>query len=375
MHSEVRVSVPTERGPGRPRRVLVVEDSLTIRRYIVDILSSSEEFEVIGEAGDGKTAIELCRRYAPDVVTMDMMLPVMTGVAATEYIMAHFPTAILIVSSSMNRGEQFRTYDALAAGAVDVLEKPDGREPDSDWEQRLVRAVRLVSRIRVIRHPRAALGRLGVVGGVETPLDSSRSLLGDVKVVAVGASTGGPSAVLTILRSLPVTFRTPILLVLHIAEPFGQAMADWLDAQVSFPVRYARHGEALPSGCCVIMAPPGKHLEYHARSLRLTEGPERHSCRPSVDVLFESLAADLGTATVACLLTGMGKDGAAGLLRLREAGAQTIAQDEETSVVFGMPGEAVRLGAAQQVLPLSGIASALGRLTMSPRKEDTAWRS
>ena len=369
------MSVPADREPGRPCRVLVVEDSLTIRRYIVDMLSASEEFEVVGEAGDGKTAIELCRKLAPDVVTMDMMLPIMTGLAATEYIMAHFPTAILIVSSSMNRGEQFRTYDALAAGAVDVLEKPDGREQDTDWEQRLKRAVRLVSRIRVIRHPRAVLGRLGAVGGVETQPASSPFVSGDGKVVAVGASTGGPSAVLTILRSLPATFRTPILLVLHIAEPFGKAMTDWLDAQLPFSVRYADDGEALPSGCCVIMAPPGKHLEHRAGALRLTDDAERHSCRPSVDVLFESLAADMGPSTVACLLTGMGKDGATGLLRLKEAGAQTIAQDEESSVVFGMPGEAVRLGAARQILPLSKIASALGVLTTQRCKEHTTWQS
>ncbi|MGH7093429.1 MAG: response regulator [Stellaceae bacterium] len=138
-------------------RVLVVEDSLTVRRRLVEILAADPEITVVGEAGDGRTAIELCRERRPDVITMDMILPVMSGLAATEYVMAHCPTPILVVSASTNRGELFKTYDALAAGAVDVFDKPDGRDADGEWERRLVALVKLVARIRVITHPRARL--------------------------------------------------------------------------------------------------------------------------------------------------------------------------------------------------------------------------
>jgi two-component system chemotaxis response regulator CheB len=346
----------------RPIRVLVVEDSLTIRKHIVEVVSADPGFEVVGEAADGKTAIELCQRLRPDVVTMDMMLPVMTGLAATEYIMAYCPTPILIVSASTNRGEVFRTYDALAAGAVDVLEKPLGVEADLTWERRLLQTVRIVARIRVITHPRGRLGRLGQ-GTVEVPAVPASIATGEKRVIAIGVSTGGPSALLTLLGALPKSFPLPIIVVLHISEPFGQAMADWLDAQVNLPVRYVKDGESIPprGRGCVLMAPPDRHVENHAGKLRLTDDPPRHSCRPSVDVLFESLAREMGPETVSCLLTGMGKDGALGLLALRRSGALTLAQDEATCVVFGMPAEAIRLGGACHVLSLPEFAPALVR--------------
>src|SRR5579863_9329778 len=182
-------------------RVLVVEDSTTVRRRLVEILSSDPEFEVIGEAEDGKRAIEICQKSRPDVITMDMMLPVMTGLAATEYIMAHCPTPILIVSSSVNRAELFRTYEALAAGAVDVLEKATGFEPDGDWEQKFISLVRLVSRIRVITHPRARLGGFNKrVLDEAVPPENPVGPGNGCEVVAIGASTGGPAAIVKILR-------------------------------------------------------------------------------------------------------------------------------------------------------------------------------
>jgi two-component system, chemotaxis family, protein-glutamate methylesterase/glutaminase len=357
--------------PAQRRRVLVVEDSLTVRKRIVEVLST--RFDVVGEAADGRAAIDLCERLRPDAMTMDIMMPTVSGLAATEHIMAYCPTPILIVSASTNRGEIFKTYDALAAGAVDVLEKPLGDEPDGDWERRLVAALETVARIPVITHPRVRLraSRVAVPAAPSTtrPIDAAYD-----RVIAIGASTGGPRAVLTVLRELPADFPLPILLVIHIAEPFGTALAEWLDSQVAPSVRYARDGEllaALPRGS-VLMATPGRHLQIRRRRVQLTTEAERHSCRPSVDVLFESLASEYRNNALGCLLTGMGKDGATGLAAIRAAGGTTLAQDAATSVVFGMPGEAVRIGAAGAVVPLDEIAAALLRWTHSDAQRERA---
>src|ERR1700723_2269757 len=240
-------------------RVLIVDDSLTVRKRLVEILSDTPGIEVVGEAVDGKQAIELCRECRPNLITMDMMLPGMSGLAATEYIMAHHPTPILIVSSSVNRGELFKTYEALAAGAVDVLEKPNGGNPHGDWEARFIAAVRLVSKIRVITHPRAL-----IASGIGRPTFAREVNLAapaqprqKCALVAIGASTGGPGAIVQVLRGLPPKFQLPILFVLHINEPFGAVFADWLDGQTTRRVVYPQDGDrvAAASGH-VVMAPP-----------------------------------------------------------------------------------------------------------------------
>jgi two-component system chemotaxis response regulator CheB len=366
-------------------RVLVVEDSPTVRAYLCSVLSSDPDIEVIADAADGQQAVELCSSLRPDVVTLDMMLPTLTGLAATEQIMAYSPTPILIVSSSFNRGELFKTYDALAAGAVDVLEKPSGDEEDGDWNRRFLAAVRMVARIRVITHPRARLSHLRGERSPSHPRVADTAPRGSsksfaplpnttrrIEAIAVGASTGGPGAIVEVLRALPESFSPAILLVLHIGEPFGRSFADWLATQIGRPVAYALDGQslfALTNRVC--MAPPDQHMRVVQGRVRLDRGPERHSCRPSVDVLFESLAQELGDRVAACLLTGMGRDGALGLLALRNAGAVTIAQDEATSVVYGMPREAALLGAAERVLPLREIGPALSALEATTN----AWRA
>src|SRR5580704_313658 len=308
-----------------PIRVLVVDDSVTVRKRIVEVLTGDPEIAVVAEADDGKQAIDLCERLRPDAITLHMMLPVMSGLAATEYIMAHFPTPILVVSSSTNRGELFKTYEALAAGAVDVLEKPSGAEADGAWEGRLISAVKLVARIRVITHPRARLAALGRESRPPTVHATSKAPEGTRRVIAIGASTGGPAAIVEVLRSLPTPFPLPILLVLHIGEPFGRAFGEWLDGQTAMRVVQACDGDTLASLVGrVAMAPPDRHLVVTKGRLRLTTTPERHSCRPSVDALFESLAREMGAETIGCLLTGMGRDGASGLLEIRKAGGLTF---------------------------------------------------
>jgi two-component system chemotaxis response regulator CheB len=352
-------------------RVLVVDDSATVRGHLTEVLSREPDVAVVAEATTGERAVELAARIRPDVITMDIVLPGMSGLAATEHIMAHCPTPILVVSSSTNRGELYQTCEALAAGAVDVLEKPDGRADDAWWEQRLVSAVRLVSRIRVITHPRARLNANGSarVNGtahraMPVAVEPVQAPGGTCEVVCVGASTGGPPALVEVLRALPDDYGLPVLLVLHINEPFSSAFVDWLGVQLGRTVRYPRDGELLSAAAGqVVMAPPDLHLVVRHGRLRLDRGPERHSCRPSVDVLFESVAHDRGAAATGVLLTGMGRDGAAGLLALRRAGARTVAQDEATCVVYGMPREAALLGAAEQILPVAAIGPAVTALT------------
>ncbi|HEY3817653.1 MAG TPA: chemotaxis-specific protein-glutamate methyltransferase CheB [Polyangiaceae bacterium] len=344
-------------------RALVVDDSVTVRHRLVEVLGADPEIEVVGEAGDGKSAIERCTRLRPDVVTLDMMLPVMTGQEVTEYVMAHSPTPILIVSSSTNRGELFKTYEALAAGAVDVLEKPRGDERDGEWERSFCAAVKMVSRIHVITHVRGRLGALGRARPSVPPEDLRPRLAGALEIAVVGASTGGPAALIALLGAIPAGFPLPIVIVLHLDEVFGSAFAEWLDGQTRHRVAYPADGEPVASFAGrVALAPPGRHLTIAGGRFHISSEPPRHSCRPSVDVLFESIAREYGPSAVACLLTGMGKDGAAGLLAIRRAGGTTVAQDEATCAVYGMPREAVLLGAAERVLPLDAIGPTLAAL-------------
>jgi two-component system chemotaxis response regulator CheB len=264
----------------------------------------------------------------------------------------------------MNRGEVFRTYDAIAAGAVDVLEKPSASTPTDEWAKKLTFVLRVASRIKVVTHPRKKLAASAPPSARVAPTPA------EMRVVAVGASTGGPGAVRRLLGDLPGEFPVPVLLVLHIGEPFDATLADWLDAQTEHRVGFATNGQSMfEGGPRVIMAPAGRHLRVSSGRLYLDDGPERHSCRPSVDVLFESLAADMGASTAGVLLTGMGRDGAAGLLAIRNAGGYTIAQDEATSVVYGMPRAAVEIGAAKSVLPLELIGGALTRAVKGGMRE------
>lgn len=348
-------------------RILIAEDSLTARKRLVEVFSRAPGCQVVGEAPDGERTVELCQRLRPDVVTLDLMLPRMDGLEVTERIMALCPTPIVIVSAAENRTEGLRTLDALAAGAVDAVEKP-ALHRFEEWETALVARVKVASRVRVVSRPRGRAQRQEALAPPAVP----QALRGPVspmprtppRLVVMGASTGGPLAVRELLRALPRDFPLPMLLVLHLDEQLGGTMAGWLDGQSSIRVRSAEDGEPLPAPgrACVRMAPPGRHLVVRGGRLRLVAGPERYSCRPSVDELFESVARELGPEAVGCLLTGMGRDGAQGLVALRRSGALTVAQDEASCTVFGMPREAIRLGGAACVLALDEIAPWLATL-------------
>jgi two-component system chemotaxis response regulator CheB len=367
----------TERSTHPPLRGLVVEDSLTIRKYLVGVLTQYG-CQVVGEAEDGDRAIALCKLLQPDVITMDMILPGLSGLAATEQIMAFCPTPILIVSASANRGELFQTYEALAAGAVDVFDKVRAEEASAEWERRFIAAVRMVARIKVITHPRARLNAAQGSPEADGARPATAAPAHGCDLIAIGASTGGPAAIADILHRLPATFPIPMLIVLHLSELFSFAFAEWLNTLSPIPAHYAVDGEPLPRAGTpqIVLAPAGRHLVVDGSTLRLVNGPERNSCRPSIDVLFESLARQAGIRTLLCLLTGMGRDGAQGMAAGRRAGLETVAQDEASSVIFGMPAEAIRLGGASRILPVQEIAPYFTALAQAshPSASASRWR-
>lgn len=339
-------------------RVLIVEDSVMVRRRLADAFADDPSFTVVGEAGDGERALELCQRLRPDVVTMDLMLPGMNGVEVTRRIMTHCPTPIVVFSGMENRTMGLYLLDALTAGAVDAVEKPT-RFVTTEWAGELLTRVKQAARSPSAQVPDHL--KPEPTWPVHPP-----------RVVVMGASTGGPAAVRTIVQHLPSDFPLPILLVMHLSEQFEASMVDWLGKSTAFPVRHAVDGEPLPpvGRPQLILARANRHLVMREGRLWLSAEAERHSSRPSVDVLFESVAREMGSRAIACLLTGMGRDGAEGMNILRRAGAMTMAQDEASSVVFGMPLEAIRLGAIRHVLPLNEIATWLDGFARRRPKAD-----
>ncbi len=345
-------------------RVVVAEDSLTMRRHLVSVLQSDPDVEVVGEACDGRTAIELCVKHKPDLLTCDLVMPNMSGVAVTEYLMSFSPLPILICSSSFNRGEVFRTFDALAAGAVDVIEKPSSETGDW-WSDHFRISVKQVAAVGTAHS--TALRDIGdqIRQQVEAVEKRERSRAKDdqPRLIAIGAGTGGPAAVRQILLGLPHDLGIPIVLTIHANLPFGATLAEWLDGQSPISVSFAEDGAPLPERgeTRVLYAPPSVHLVVEGERTHFSTAPARHGRCPSIDVLFESIARDVGPAAVGCLLTGMGEDGAAGLAAIKRAGGRTIAQSPETCVIGDIPAAAIRARSADEVQDLDDIAAALVR--------------
>lgn len=327
-------------------KVYIVDDSAVARQLLRHILEADPSIKVIGEAASGEEAIESMNSSRPDVITMDVNMSGMDGHEAASRIMETNPVPIVIVTANYNRDQVEQSFRAMEAGALAIVEKPPGmgHEDYGRAAEELVRTVKLMSEVRVVK--RWSKTRRLPLGPKETP-DEARN----IRAVLIGASTGGPPVLQTLLSGLKADFPAPILVVQHISKGFIEGMVEWLGAVISLPISLAKDGErALPGH--VYFAPDDRHLGIDVSGrLFLSNSAPENGIRPSISFLFRSALASFGGEVVAVLLTGMGKDGAEEMKVIRDAGGVTIVQDRESSVVYGMPGEAARLGGAAFVLP------------------------
>jgi len=334
-------------------RVLVVDDSAIVRQVLSRELSNTDDIEVVGTAPDPYIARDKIIQLMPDVMTLDVEMPRMDGITFLRKIMKYNPIPTIVVSSLTPQGSDM-ALDALAAGAVDVLCKSGAAYSVGEVALVLADQIRAAARIDMSK-----MQSLSDQVRKQAPVLIKSLRKTTHKIIAIGASTGGTVAIEAVLRSMPANC-PGIVMVQHMPESFTKAFAERLNALCAPEIREAKEGDRVLPGL-VLLAPGNSHMRL-ARDgavycVKMDQGPRLHYQRPAVDCLFDSVADFAGANVVAALLTGMGKDGAAGLLHIREAGGRTIAQDEKSSVVWGMPGEAVRLGAAEFILPLDRVAS------------------
>jgi two-component system chemotaxis response regulator CheB len=336
--------------------VLIVDDSPTARDVLASILAADPDVQVIGFADNGRDAVEMARKLHPDVITMDLNMPVMDGFQATKEIMIETPTPIVVVSATSRAAEVETAMQAMRAGALTLVLKPEGpASPQfAAMSREIVNTVKAMAEVLVIRRYR----RLEPLPE-QVPIVAQTKASQQTQAVAIVASTGGPPALEVILGALPADFPAPILVVQHISQGFLSGLVDWLDSVVSLRVKIAERSERLLPGT-VYLAPHGFHLGVtrDARA-RLSDSPPVDGFRPSGSSLLESVADAFGSRALGVILTGMGADGASGLCDLHAAGGVTVAQDEATSVVYGMPRAAVERGVVDHVLPVQRIAQCL----------------
>ncbi|WP_459916152.1 chemotaxis-specific protein-glutamate methyltransferase CheB [Desulfocicer niacini] len=340
--------------------ILLVDDSPTMRHLIRCILTTDLELNVVGEAKNGEEALKMVRNLDPDIITMDIHMPKMDGYSAIRHIMAENPRPIIVLTSTESDIRLGITYKAVESGALMVFGKPHGLPEDDPEARALIEAIKAMADVKVVRRRWPVHNCFYKSSLPKAALLKSQSE--EYTLVAIGTSTGGPPALKTILETLPVTFPVPIVVVQHITKGFTVGLAKWLNDTIALAVKVAQNKEPLKEGT-VYIAPDDAHFEI-SRDGRvvLSDEPPLDGHRPSVTALFNSVAHHRGASAIGVLLTGMGRDGADGLDTMHRKGAYTIAQDEESSVVFGMPGEAVALGAARDILPLNHIGLKLRRL-------------
>ena len=350
----------------KPIRVLVVDDSALARKIITTSLAEFSDIEVVGTAVDPYVARDRILELNPDVITLDIEMPRMDGISFLKVLMKYRPMPVIVLSSLTVAASE-KAMEALQAGAIDVMEKPSGSYSAHVDGARLAEKIRAAAHANVRLH-QSTSAQPQTAAKTPAPAHGNRAFPAR-KLILMGASTGGTEALKTVLTSMNGDL-PGICIVQHIPAYFSKAFADRLNQICRMEVREAKHGDIVRPGLALI-APGGYHLlvkwQGHQYEVALNEGAPIHHQRPAVDILFDSaVKAGAGPHVTAALLTGMGADGAAGLLHLREAGAMTIAQNEETSVVFGMPREAIRLGAARHVLPLEQIGLRLEQLVSQP---------
>jgi two-component system chemotaxis response regulator CheB len=349
-------------------RVLIAEDSATCLGLLVGIIESDPRLKLVATAHHGAEAVRLVKQLRPDVVVMDVHMPVMDGFEATRQIMTDVPTPIVIVSASVDVRQVAVSMQALSLGALALLPKPSliGSEDFDAMARQFTSSIHAMAGVRVVRRWGSAPSSPPAVHS-SAPSRSGRSATSTVEVVAVAASTGGPGALYRILSELPRDFAAPIVVVQHIADGFVDGLAAWLRTGTKLHVKVAEAGEAVKPGT-VYVAQDGMHLGFRSRdALEVSHGAPIGGFRPSATRLFESVGRVYGKHGLGLVLTGMGDDGVAGLRVLHDAGGTVLAQDEESSVVFGMPGAAVAAGVTDSTLSLELIATRLIRLVGTGR--------
>lgn len=337
--------------------VLIVEDSQSASDLMSWIIGQDESMTVSGVARNGQEAVEMTCRLRPDVVTMDVVMPVMDGLEATRQIMKRCPTPIVIVSAIYDAKNSVQNFEALCAGALVLLHKPVlAGESTGDW-RRLLTTLKVMSRVDISRHAAPTTHALMPPAVIAPQAEARKAATG--RAVVVGASTGGPRVLATLLGSLPANFPVPILAVQHIAPGFLPGMVEWLGGLSSLRVKVAEQGEPCRPGV-VYFAPDGYHMGItRDLTIALLSAPPIHGACPSIAHLFESAARLLGRQCVGVLLSGMGEDGAKELGLIRTAGGLTIVESPESAIMPGAPQEAVKQGAAVQALPVQSIAECL----------------
>ena len=329
-------------------KILIVDDSALIRGILKQFLTREHDFLIVGETSNGRSAVELSLSLEPDLVIMDINMPIMDGLEATRRIMKEKPVPILIFSSEL---DAHRSFEVLNSGAVDVMRKPDiGQLNEPAFCKEFLEKIRLVARAR-------PWNRISTFSEKSAHREECKVY----KIVVMGASTGGPFAVRTILQGLAETFPVGIVLVQHLEEGFDEGYAKWLNEATELSVRLASVTDSIQPGK-VLVAPVNRHLIVRNGFLIQNNGPKVLNQKPSIDVLFESAAECFGEQVIGVLLTGMGRDGARGCAKIVSRGGLTVVQDEKTSTIFGMPKAAIESGGASKILPLQDIPQYLTEL-------------
>lgn len=348
-----------------PIKVLIVDDSPVSRDLLAHIVNSSPDLQVIGFAENGEEAIRFIERATPDIITMDIVMPKLDGFETTRRIMQIKPIPIIIVSANYSKEDVDKSFKALDAGALAIMEKPIGVQ-DPRYERMaevIIDSLKIMAEIKLVTRRQTPSHKFNASPAAASTITESKT--NKVEIIAIGASLGGPQALSSILADLPSSFPIPILVVQHISTGFTKGFVDWMQNATQLKVSLAKDGEmALPGH--VYIAPDDIHMEINKNHyIRLVNTPPETGLRPSVSHLFNSMAQSIGPRGAGIILTGMGRDGVDGLLKMRQSGAITIAQDQESSLMFGMPKEAIQIGAVSHILPLSQIAATIKRLAPS----------